>query len=220
MHAELRIECLAANREIWNSGLAPLGFGGASVCDRKAGVVAIKPDGVSFAAMAADQVVVVTLDGTPIESSQRSPRDLPTHLRLYEAFPAAGTVVHVRSKFTTVWAQAGHAIPCLGVTHAAFFHDEIPVTRPLTEAQVSGNYERAIGEVIVERFTSGADPARQQAVLVPGHGAFTWAGNATGAVEIALALETIAEMALWTLALTRDCPPLPAWLRDKHFPRD
>jgi L-ribulose-5-phosphate 4-epimerase len=215
-NAELRLECLAVNREMWKCGVAPLSFGSASVCDRAAGHVAIKPVGVPYATMTADQMVVVDMESKVLAGSLPPAKDLQTHLRLYEAFPSIGAVVHSHSKFATVWSQAMHPIPCVGTTHARYFPDEIPVTRALTEFEVRGNYERAVGDVIVERFRE-LDPERQPAVLVAAHGPIVWGANGTQAMETAVVLEMIAEMAAWTLALTSDCPSLPAYLREKHF---
>src|ERR1022692_2626030 len=157
----LREEVLRANREIARRGLAPHTFGNASGIDRTGAkpLVVIKPSGVDYASLTPGDLVVTDLDGKVVEGSLRPSSDLDTHTLLYREFPQIGGIVHTHSEFATSWAQAGREIPCLGTTHADYFHGPVPVTEPLTAHEVSQGYVRNTGAVIVRRFRAeGLDP--------------------------------------------------------------
>lgn len=212
----LREECCAANVALSQAGLVDLTFGNVSVLDRDAGIFAIKPSGVDYARLTPVDMVLVDLEGRVVEGTLRPSSDTPTHRRLFQAFPGIRSVAHTHSRNAVVFAQAGRGIPCLGTTHADYFHGEIPVTRPLTPQEIEGAYEWETGNVIVERFKD-LDPGRLPAILVQGHGPFVWGPSGAKAVETALALEIIAEMALKILSLHPDARPIPQALLDKHF---
>ncbi len=216
----LKDECHAANLLLPHHRLIDLTFGNVSVADPARGVFAVKPSGVDYAHLqAADMVVVDIGTGEIVEGNLRCSSDTPTHRRLYLAF-GTGAVVHTHSRNAVAFAQAGRAIPCLGTTHADYFYGEVPVTRPMTEQEIGGEYEWETGNVIVERFqNAGPDPARVCAVLVHGHGPFVWGGSGHKAVENALALEIVAEMAMKTLQLNPQATSPSQALIDKHFLR-
>jgi L-ribulose-5-phosphate 4-epimerase len=216
---ELREQAFVANRALVESGLVVLTFGNASAVDREAGVFAIKPSGVPYEGLSAEAMVVVDLEsGEAAEGSYRPSSDTPTHLVLYRAFGSVGGVVHTHSPFATAWAQAARDLPCFGTTHADHFHGPVPVTRALTREDIEGDYEQATGELIVETL-SGVDPLAMPAVLVAGHGPFTWGADAMQAVENAHALEVVAASALRTEALDPGATPIDQALLDKHFLR-
>jgi L-ribulose-5-phosphate 4-epimerase len=212
----LREEVLEANLELVRRGLALYTFGNASGRDRASGLVAIKPSGVPYERLRPADLVVVDLEGRLVEGALRPSSDLPTHLALYRAFPALGGVAHTHSRAATAFAQARREIPCLGTTHADYFHGPVPVTRLLTADEVAGDYEARTGQAIVERL-AGADPLGTPGVLVAAHGPFTWGPTARAAAHHAVILEELAEIALRTLALDPAALPIPAYLRDKHF---
>jgi len=219
----LRAACCAANRRLPELGLVDLTFGNVSVADHQAGVFAIKPSGVDYRALTPADIVIVALDEAPVvrvvEGTLRPSSDTPTHLCLLRRFAGVGSVVHTHSRHATAWAQAGVDIPCLGTTHADYFNGPIPVTRLMTEAEVAGDYEWETGRVICERF-GAINPLDVPAVLVNGHGPFAWGSSADKALETALALEIIAEMAFKTVQLRPDgVVDLPAHLHHKHFSR-
>lgn len=208
----------AANLELVAKGLVLMTWGNASGIDREQGLVVIKPSGVPYDEMAPEHMVVVDLEGHVVEGTLKPSVDLPTHLALYQAFPAIGGIVHTHSHFATVFAQAGKPIPCFGTTHADYFYGEVPVSEGLTEAEVAVDYERHIGEVIIRRF-QGLDPMQYPGVLAANHAPFTWGASPAKAVENAYVLEELARMALHTLQLAPECPPIPGYLLDKHFLR-
>lgn len=216
--AELKERCCAANRLLPELGLADLTFGNASFYDPGEMVFAIKPSGVDYKHLRPDDIVVLDLDGRVVEGSLRPSSDTPTHRRIYLAFDGVRGVVHTHSRHAVAFAQAGTPIPCLGTTHADYFHGDIPVTRPLTPAETGPDYEWETGNVIAERFEDGGlDPLHIPAVLVRGHGPFTWGPDVEKAVETAFALEIVAEMALKTLQIAPGAAPLPDHQRDRHF---
>ena len=220
-HPELRSAALEANQAIVRNGLVVLTWGNASVVDRAAGVMAIKPSGVDYGALRAEDIVLLALeDGKPLEGGLRPSSDTPTHLHLYRSFPAIGAIVHTHSTHATAWSQLGRPLPCFGTTHADHFHGAVPVARPLTPAEIRDAYEHASGVSIVETFQrDGLDPAHVPAVLLPGHAPFVWGPNAPAAVDNAIALEAVARMALLMGAALRELPELDARVRDKHFER-
>src|SRR4029077_19755286 len=150
MHDALITEVLAANKGLAAHGLATLTWGNASGIDREAGVVAIKPSGVDYAEMTAADIVVVDLDGRVVSGTRKPSTDTPTHLALYRAFEQIGGIVHSHSTWATAWAQAQREIPVLGTTHADLCPHPIPLTRPLTQEEIDGDYERATGDVLVQ----------------------------------------------------------------------
>ena len=218
MLAALRDQVLHANREIARRGLARFTFGNASGIDRRHGRIVIKPSGVPYDELTAASLVVTDLDGNVVEGSLRPSSDLPTHVALYRGFPRIGGVVHTHSRYATIWAQAGRAIPCLGTTHADYFHGSIPVTEPMTSDVIALHYEANTGSAILARF-AGLDPVSMPAVLVAGHASFCWGPSVSAAVETASILEEVAEMAYHTIVLNAEAAEIPDALRDKHFLR-
>lgn len=218
----LREEVLKANQEIARRGLAPHTFGNASGIDRtgKEPLVVIKPSGVDYMTMTPGDLVVTDLDGKIVEGKLRPSSDLDTHTLLYREFPGIGGVVHTHSEFATSWAQAGRAIPCLGTTHADYFHGPVPVTEPLTADEVAGGYVRNTGAVIVRRFREdGLDPAAVPGVLVAGHAPFAWGRSAMEAVEHADVLEYIARLAYRSMVLEASEAGIPVWVSEHHYQR-
>ena len=219
-YANIREECCEANLALPKTGLVDLTFGNVSVLDADGGVFAIKPSGVDYAALRPEDMVIVDLAGKVVEGALRPSSDTPTHRRLFLAFAESGvrSVVPTHSRCAVAFAQAGREIPCLGTTHADHFYGAVPVTRPMTPEEISGDYEWATGHVIVERFAD-MNPMDVPAVCVHGHGPFAWNVSAAKAVDFALALEVVADMALKTLSLAPDCRGISRELLDKHFLR-
>jgi L-ribulose-5-phosphate 4-epimerase len=220
--SSLREQVLHANREIARRGLAPHTFGNASGIDRSGHepLVVIKPSGVVYGALTPADLVVTDLDGKIVEGSLRPSSDLDTHTCLYREFPQIGGIVHTHSEFATSWAQAGRPIPCLGTTHADYFHGPVPVTEPLTAEEVAEAYVRNTGVVIVRRFKSeGLDPIAVPGVLVAGHAPFAWGQSAAEAVETADVLEYIARLAFRSVLLGASDSGIPAYVSEHHFQR-
>ena len=218
----LREQVLHANQEIARRGLAPHTFGNASGIDRAGSepLVVIKPSGVDYGSLKPGDMVITDLNGTIVEGSLRPSSDLDTHTLLYREFPAIGGIVHTHSEFATSWAQAGRPIPCLGTTHADYFHGPVPVTEPLTSDQVSEAYVHNTGAVIVSRFRrENLDPIAVPGVLVAGHAPFAWGKTALDAVEHADVLEYIARLAFRSVLLGAPECGLPAYVEEHHYMR-
>ncbi len=218
----LRNEVLHANREIARRGLAPHTFGNASGIDRSGStpLVVIKSSGVDYAKLTPADLVVTDLDGKIVEGSLRPSSDLDTHTLLYREFRQIGGIVHTHSEFATSWAQACRPIPCLGTTHADYFHGPVPVTEPLTAEEVAEAYVRHTGAVIVRRFRAESlDPVEVPGVLVAGHAPFAWGKTASEAVEHADVLEYIARLAFRTALLNPLVSAIPAHVSEHHYQR-
>ena len=216
--AALRREVLEANLELVRRGLVVASFGNASGIDREAGLVVIKPSGVPYDRLTPHDLVVTDLDGRVLEGDCRPSSDLPTHLALYRAFADIGGIAHTHSRHATAWAQAGREIPCLGTTHADYFLGPVPVTEPMTAAEIRASYEWNTGQVIVRRFAA-LNPVQVPAVLVHGHAPFCWGPSAAAAAEMAVLLEEIAALAALTVALNPAVEAISPALRDRHFKR-
>jgi L-ribulose-5-phosphate 4-epimerase len=214
----LRQQVLEANLSLPAHGLVTLTWGNVSGIDRERGLVVIKPSGVSYDGMTADDMVVVDLDGNGMEGAGRPSTDTPTHLSLYRAFDAIGGVAHTHSTWATAWAQAEREIPVLGTTHADLCPGAIPLTRPLADEEVEQDYEGSTGRVLIEAI-GDRDSEEVPCVLVRGHGPFCWAGDPAGAVETAVTLEEVAHLALLTSILEPAVAPLASAIRDRHFSR-
>jgi L-ribulose-5-phosphate 4-epimerase len=212
----LRTEVYEANLELVRRGLVLYTFGNASGLSRDQGLVAIKPSGVPYEKMTPADMVIVDLDGRVVEGALRPSSDLPTHLALYRAFPGIGGVVHTHSRHATAWAQACREMPCFGTTHADYFHGPVPVTVPLTPAEIESEYEANTGAAII-RLLEARDPLGCPAALVAGHGPFTWGQSPAAAAHMAVIVEELAAMACQTLAINPAALPISSPLRDKHY---
>jgi L-ribulose-5-phosphate 4-epimerase len=193
-------------------------WGNVSGIDREKGLVVIKPSGISYDDLKSSDMVVVDLEGKIVEGNNNPSSDTPTHLQLYKAFKDIGGIAHSHSKFATMFAQAGLEIPCLGTTHADSFYGPVPVTRFITEKEVKEGYEKNTATVIIELFDK-INPLEMKAVLVRGHGPFTWGKTPEEAEKNNLLLENIAEMALGTLRLNPESEFLPDYILRKHYER-
>ncbi|MDY0874405.1 L-ribulose-5-phosphate 4-epimerase [Dongia rigui] len=212
----LREQVLEANLDLVKGGLVLYTFGNVSGIDRDQGLVAIKPSGVPYDRMKADDIVLTDLDGKKVYGDMRPSSDLATHLLLYKSFSGIGGVVHSHSEYATIWAQAARAIPALGTTHADYFHGPVPVTRVLTDAEIEGDYVLNTGVVIVEAI-GDKDPMSMPAALVAGHGPFCWGRDAADAVHNAVVLESVARMAVHTVALRPETRGISQSLLDQHY---
>jgi len=214
----LRAEVYEANMEVVRRGLVLYTFGNASGISRQEQLVAIKPSGVPYDTLRPADLVITDLEGRIVEGTLKPSSDLPTHLALYRAFSSIGGVVHTHSRYATAWAQAGREIPCLGTTHADYFHGPVPVTEVMQPGEIEAEYEWNTGQVIVRRF-AGMDPMSKPGVLVAGHAPFCWGRTPAEAAHHAVVLEEIACLAYHALTLNPDVQPLCDALRDKHFLR-
>lgn len=218
MIEKLKKEVLEANLSLPKYGLVTFTWGNVSGIDRKHGLIVIKPSGVDYEAMCIDDMVVVDLDGNIVEGHRKPSSDTASHLELYKAFPNIGGVVHTHSRWATSFAQAGKSIPALGTTHGDYFYGTIPCTRKMTPKEISGEYEKETGLVIVETFAN-SNPDQIPGALVHSHGPFTWGNNAADAVHNAVVLEEVAFMAFQTIMLNGSNGTMQQELLDKHYLR-
>jgi L-ribulose-5-phosphate 4-epimerase len=207
-----------ANLQLKEHKLIIYSWGNVSGIDRAKGMIAIKPSGVAYDELTPDKIVLLDLEGKIVEGKLRPSSDTPTHLELYRNFATIGGVTHTHSPWATMWAQASRQIPCFGTTHADYFYGPVPVTETMSKTEVEGDYELNTGKVIVRRFKDMA-PAQMPAVLVAGHGPFTWGTTSEKSVEAAVVLEEVAKMAAGTLDLAAGQSQIPQYLLDKHYLR-
>ena len=219
MLEELKIQVCQANLQLVKHGLVTFTWGNVSGICREKGLVVIKPSGVAYSRMCAEDMVVVSLEtGEQVEGKWKPSSDTPTHLALYRAFANVGGIVHTHSRWATSWAQAGRGIPAYGTTHGDYFYGEIPCTRKMTEEEINGEYELQTGNVIVETFKDlSADHI--PAVLVHSHGPFAWGTDAMNAVHNAVVLEEVAFMNWHTMSMNPTLSPMQQALLDKHYLR-
>jgi len=218
MLEQLKEQVLQANLALPAHGLVTFTWGNVSAIDRESGLVVIKPSGVAYDGMTADDMVVVDLDGRVAEGKWKPSSDTPTHLELYRAFAGVGGIVHTHSRWATTFAQAGMDIPAMGTTQGDYFYGDIPCTRPMTAGEIAGEYEKETGKVIVETF-AGIDPMTIPAVNVRSHGPFAWGKDAMDAVHNAVVLEEVAFMDWHALLLNPAARPMQQELLDRHYLR-
>ena len=218
MLEELKELVCAANLLLPKYDLVTFTWGNVSGIDRKSGLVVIKPSGVSYSGMRPEDMVVTDLEGKVVQGKWKPSSDTATHIELYKAFPDCGGIVHTHSRWATTFAQAGRGIPAMGTTHADYFYGEIPCTRPMTEEEIRGEYEKETGKVIVETFAK-LDPAAVPGVLVCSHGPFAWGTDPMNAVHNAVVMEEIAFMDWHAMVLDPERGPMQQALLDRHYLR-
>ncbi len=218
MLEELKKKVLKANLLLPEYKMVTFTWGNVSEIDRSLGLVVIKPSGVSYEAMKAEDMVVCDLDGNVVEGNLKPSSDLMTHLELYKNFKEIGGVVHTHSRYATSWAQARKDIPALGTTHGDYFYGSIPCTREMSHEEIYGNYELETGKVIVETFKEkGISTSNMPAVLVCSHGPFAWGKDSLEAVHNAVVLEELASMAMNTYLIENKADPMQEDLLKKHY---
>lgn len=218
MLKELKKQVFKANMLLPKYNLVTFTWGNVSAIDRESGLVIIKPSGVEYECMTADDMVVLDLDGNVVDGKYKPSSDTPTHLCLYKAFKNIGAIVHTHSRHATSRAQAGKGIPAYGTTHGDYFYGEIPCTRKMTKDEINGEYELETGNVIVETFKDKC-PDEIPAVLVNSHGPFCWGNDAFEAVHNAVVLEEVAFMATQTELINPETNVMQQTLLDKHYLR-
>ena len=220
MMEQLKKEVYEANLLLPKYQLITFTWGNVSGIDRERGLIVIKPSGVDYQSMQAEDMVVCDWQGKVVEGRYKPSSDLMTHLELYRHFTTIGGVVHTHSQNATAWCQAGKAIPALGTTHGDYFYGPIPCTRLMSEAEIRSDYELNTGKVIVETFeTQQLDAAQMPGVLVQSHGPFTWGESPGDAVHNAVVLEELAEMAWKTRLINSEVSSMQQTLLDKHYLR-
>ena len=218
MLEQLKETVWKANLLLPKYNLVTFTWGNVSGIDRERGLVVIKPSGVDYDAMTAQDMVVVDLDGQVVEGKWRPSSDTPTHVEMYKAFPDCGGIVHTHSRWATTLAQAGRDIPALGTTQGDYFYGAVPCTRPMTPEEIGGAYEKETGRVIIETFKD-RDPAAVPAVLVFSHGPFAWGRDPMEAVHNAVVLEEVAFMDWHAMMLNPAIGPMQQELLDRHYLR-
>lgn len=219
MLESLKEQVFQANLLLPKHGLVTFTWGNVSGIDRNQGLVVIKPSGVAYEVMKAEDMVVVSLEtGKVVEGKLKPSSDTPTHLELYKAFPNIGGVVHTHSRWATTFAQAGRGIMALGTTQGDYFYGEIPCTRKMTTAEIQGEYEKETGTVIIETFKD-KNPDAIPGVVVYSHGPFAWGKDAMDAVHNAVVMEEVAFMNFHTMQLTPGISAMQQELLDKHYLR-
>ncbi len=217
MLEDLKKNVYQANIDLIKHGLVLFTWGNVSGIDREAGVIVIKPGGVSYEAMNVDDMVVLDMEGKQVDGKLKPSSDTPTHLYLYRKFSDIGGIVHTHSEWATAWAQSRRSIPPYGTTHADYFYGEIPCTRSLSESEVREDYELNTGIVIAETFED-LDPSSLPGVLVGQHGPFSWGKDPQEALHNARVLEEVAKMAYHTEKLGNS-KSIDKYLLDKHYLR-
>ena len=219
MLTDLKKQVFEANLLLKTYSLVTLTWGNVSGFDSESSILVIKPSGVAYEVMKWDDMVCVDITtGKVVEGNLKPSSDTPTHQEIYRNDNTIKGIVHTHSRFATIMAQAGLAIPAFGTTHADYFYGSIPCTRELTDEEILYDYELNTGKLIIETFKE-LDLQAVPGVLVKGHGPFSWGDTPKKAVENALVLEEIAVMAYHNLVLNSNLQPLSQTLLDKHYYR-
>lgn len=195
-------------------------FGNVSIVDRESKVFAIKPSGMPYERLTANDIVVLDLDCSPVEGTLKPSSDTETHAYLYRSWPSVGSIAHTHATYSVAWSQAQKDIPIFGTTHADHLTVDVPCAKPKSDELIKGNYELNTGMQIVDCLNNrGFDPDEIEMILVGSHGPFTWGRDATKAVYNSKILEELAKMAYLTLQIDPSALRLRQTLIDKHYQR-
>ncbi|MEI2362321.1 L-ribulose-5-phosphate 4-epimerase [Priestia megaterium] len=217
---KLKEEVFQANVDLPKHGLVKYTWGNVSAIDRDNGLFVIKPSGVTYEKMTAQDMVVVDLNGRVVEGELNPSSDTLTHAVLYKHYPQIGGIAHTHSTWATIWAQAGLDVQAMGTTHADTFYGSVPCARFLTEKEVNDGYEVETGKVIIETFEErGLDVLAVPGILLQGHGPFTWGKDAKTAVMNSVVLDEVSKMNFFTQKLNGLAEELPQRILDKHYLR-
>lgn len=213
---ELKLSVCEMNKKLFELGLVEFTWGNASAIDREKGLFVIKPTGIPYNKLTPEKMVVLDLEGNPIDGTNKPSTDTFTHMEIYKAFPKVGAIVHTHSEFATVYAQAAMSIPAFGISQADYSLGEIPCTKPLTSEQIYGEYEKNAGLSIANLFTE-RDYRTAPGALVINHGPFAWGKDIESAITNARVIERLAKMAYHTETLRSDVNKAPDALIEKHY---
>ncbi|MEI0517458.1 L-ribulose-5-phosphate 4-epimerase [Brachyspira murdochii] len=218
MLEELKKIVFEENLELVKRELVIYTWGNVSGLDIESKTFAIKPSGVDYDVMKAEDMVVLDLEGNKLEGKYKPSSDTATHIELYKAFPEIGGIVHTHSSYATSWAQARKDIPALGTTHADYFYGDIPCARPLTKEEIEGEYEKNTGLVIIETLKKrNINPMDIPGIIIASHGPFAWGKDAKEAVHNAVVMEELAKMAYRTIQITPEIKSVEQYLLNKHY---
>ncbi|MDQ3395371.1 MAG: L-ribulose-5-phosphate 4-epimerase [Bacteroidota bacterium] len=219
-YKELKRECYEANMQLNALGLVLYTFGNVSAADRREGIFAIKPSGVPYEDLKADDMVILDYANTIVEGTMRPSSDTKTHAYLYKNWNDIGGIAHTHAVYSVAWAQAQKDIPVFGTTHADHLTTNIPCAPPISDYLIEGNYEHNTGIQILDCFKEkNLSHTEVEMVLLGNHGPFAWGKNAAKAVYNSKVLEAIAEMAYLTLQINPNAPRLKDSLIKKHYDR-
>jgi L-ribulose-5-phosphate 4-epimerase len=219
-YKELKRECYEANMQLDALGLVIHTFGNVSAVDRGDGIFAIKPSGVPYEDLKADDMVILDYDNNIVEGSMRPSSDTKTHSFLYKTWNDIGGIAHTHATYSVAWAQAQRDIPIFGTTHADHLTADIPCAPPMSDELIKGNYEHNTGIQILDCFKEKELSHEQvEMILIGNHGPFAWGKDAAKAVYNSKVLEAIATMAYLTLQINPNAPRLKDSLIKKHYER-
>lgn len=181
MLEELKQLVYECNMELPKNGLVNWTSGNVSGRDVKSGYVVIKPSGVRYETMKAEDMAVVDLDGKLIEGKYAPSSDTASHLQVYRHRSDVNGIVHTHSNYASAFAVVGKPIPACMTMIAENFGVEIPVG---AYAPIGGE---AIGNEIIRSI--GTSPA----ILMKNHGVFTIGSTPIAALKSAIVLEDVAK---------------------------
>lgn len=214
----LKEEAWEANLELPKQKVVIYTFGNVSAAHQDRAVFAIKPSGVPYENLKAQDMVVVDFEGKIVEGTLNPSSDTKTHAVLYQQFSKMEGIVHTHSTYATAWAQAQKPVPILGTTHADHLATDIPCTAIMSDEAIRGDYEIATGYQILDVFKT-LNYEEVPMVLVAGHGPFAWGATAKKAVYHAVVMEELAKMAFVSLQINPSVSQLKASLIEKHYLR-
>jgi L-fuculose-phosphate aldolase len=186
-----REEIVRACRKLSAAGLVVGTAGNVSVLSGD--LVAVTPSGVDYAELAARDVGVHRLDGTPVEARLAPTSELPLHLAVYGAYagagagpgagPGAAAIVHTHSVAATAVATLADELPPIHY-YVAMFGGTVRVAPYATYGtdELAGNAVQAL--------------RGRTACLLGSHGAVTTGQDLKTAYDRSVYLEWVCDVYL------------------------
>jgi L-fuculose-phosphate aldolase len=155
--------------------------GNLSIFNREEGLIAIKPSGVPYQTMQAEDVVILKPTGEQVDGKLKPSSETKFHLAIYQARPDVNAILHSHQVHATTIACMGIELPAVHYL-IGWCGDKVPLAPYATfgTQALSDNILSVLGDY--------------RACLLENHGLITLGTDLNQAFDIAEELELVAQI--------------------------